>query len=118
MNESEQAQAIQCDEHWSLGQIIADGKEDDEFWESPEFDLFAVDSVRFYTQKRALIKYVDTQAQKIAELSALFQKAGNGAADLAMKCSEQEMTIAKLTAEIEKLKTNYSAVIATNRQRG
>ena len=61
---------------------------------------------------------IDMLRQKITELSAPFQKAGNGAADLAVKCSEQEMTIAKLTAENEKLKTNYSAVIATNRQRG
>lgn len=51
-----------------------------------------------------LLKIVDSQAQKITELSALFQKAGNGAIDLAMKCSEQELKIAEQAKEIERLK--------------
>ena len=53
---------------------------------------------------------VDSQAQKIAELSALFQKAGNGAVDLAMKCAEQEVKIAeqeKRIAELEKAAEVY-----------
>lgn len=41
------------------------------------------------------LSLIYSQAQKITELSALFQKAGNGAIDLAMKCSEQELKIAE-----------------------
>ena len=53
-------------------------------------------------------KAMEIQAQKIAELSALFQKAGNGAVDLAMKCAEQELKTAEQAKEIEKLKSEVT----------
>jgi len=53
--------------------------------------------------KDLLLEIVDSRAQKIAELSALFQKAGNGAVDLAMKCAEQEVKIAEQGKQIERL---------------
>ena len=128
MNESEQAIAVIKKRHEYQDSVL-DSKL------SYETGIFRM----CHNDRRDLLEIVDSQAQKIAEktktmevnaayaielqgkiaeLSALFQKAGNGAVDLAIKCAEQEMTIAKLTAENEKLKTNYSAVIATNRQRG
>jgi len=110
MNESEQAQAI--------AEIKYRHKDTQEGIESGLMRIGMPTAICAHNDRANLLEIVDSQAQKIAELSALFQKAGNGAVDLAMKCSEQEMTIAKLTAENEKLKTNYSAVIATNRQRG
>lgn len=49
-----------------------------------------------YQKASELERIVDSQAQKIAELSALFQKAGNGAVDLAMKCAEQAIRLEKV----------------------
>ena len=51
-----------------------------------------------------LLEIVDSQARKIADLSALFQKGGNGAVNLAMKCVEQAKELAEARAIAEKMR--------------
>lgn len=109
--EVQQTLTIQVDEHWTLEQIIADAKEDDEFWESPEFDLFAVDSVRFYTQKRALLKLVDSQAQKIADQQGVI-KAQKEVIDAQSKeMSKYLAQIEEQTKKIERLNAECLAYL-------
>ena len=87
MNESEQAQAIV--EIKSIREAMADKRN------AHAFDEHSM---------RAVLSLVDSQAQKITELYALFQKAGNGAVDLAMKCAEQAKELAEARAIAEKMR--------------
>lgn len=87
MNESEQAQANKIN---SIRHRVNDWKDHLEK-NSLELPIGTLDSL-------ALLEIVDSQAQNIAELSALFQKAGNGAVDLAMKCAEQAKELAEVRA--------------------
>lgn len=103
---AQQAQTIYADEHWTLEQIISDAREDDAFWESPEFDIFALDSVRFYTQKRALLKLVESQAQKIAEQAKEIEQARRIAEEF--RDNEYDNDIGLSIAENEILRSEYA----------
>lgn len=59
-------------EPWTLEQIKADAKEDNAFWESPEFNAAAWDIVRLYTQKKSLLSLVESQALEIEQLRKEF----------------------------------------------
>ena len=87
MNESEQAQAIA--EIKSIRDALADKSN------AHAFDEYSM---------RAVLSLVDSQARKIADLSALFQKGGNGAVNLAMKCVEQAKELAEARAIAEKMR--------------
>lgn len=59
---------------WTLEQIRSDAKEDDAYWEAPDFNAINWDIVRLYTQKRSLLKLVDFQAIEIERLHLEVQK--------------------------------------------